>query len=165
MIKIDLTLITSIINFFILVWLMKRVLYKPVLKLLEERKHRIEEQLQEAQRKDQEAEKKKEEYQRLLAESKNEAQRILKSASQSGEALKEEIIAKAKIQAQEIIAQAQSQAQEEQTKMWHQLQGQVGGLSLELARKIVGELDEERTRRLLDHLLTQLDPSAMEESK
>lgn len=165
MINIDLTLVASILNFFILVWLMKRVLYKPVLKLLEERKQTIAEKLQEAEKKNQEAAEKKEEYQHLLAESKDEAREILKRAAQSGEALKQEIVAKAQVRAQEIIDQAQAQAQEEQTKMWHQLQGQVGRLSLELARKIVGELDGERYEKLMDSFISQLDPKAMEESK
>jgi F-type H+-transporting ATPase subunit b len=165
MINIDLTLVASIINFFVLVWLLQKVLYKPVVKLLEERKKNVEDKLAAAQRKEEQATAKEQEYQRHLVESKNEVQQALKRAARQGDAMKEEIIAQAQAKAQEIIARAQKQAQEEQLKMWHQFQEDLGRLALNLAKKVVGQLDEQHYQTMMDNLISQLDPSVLEEKQ
>lgn len=165
MVQIDLTLIASVINFFLLAWLLQRVLYKPVQNLLQERQKTIEEKLAAAAERERRAASKEEEYEQHLAESKKEAQKVLKSATQQGEALKQEILAKAKKQAAEIIAQAQRQAQEEQAQLWQHFRGEVGKVAIELAEKVVGELDEEHYQKLMDNIISQLDPNTLGEPK
>jgi len=53
------TVIAQIINFFILVWLLKRFLYKPILKAIDEREKKIASQLEDANAKEEKAEKEK----------------------------------------------------------------------------------------------------------
>ncbi|HEY4789048.1 MAG TPA: hypothetical protein VIH57_23530, partial [Bacteroidales bacterium] len=58
------TVAAQLINFLVLVWLLKRFLYKPVLKAIDEREKRIVMQLQEAENKKAEADREREEFQR-----------------------------------------------------------------------------------------------------
>ena len=74
-------------------------------------------------------------------------------------------MAKAKKQAAEIIAQAQRQAQEEQAQLWQHFRGEVGKVAIELAEKVVGELDEEHYQKLMDNIISQLDPNTLGEPK
>ena len=56
------TVIAQIINFFVLVWLLRRFLYKPVLKAIDERENKIASQLKDAQAKEAEAKKEQDEF-------------------------------------------------------------------------------------------------------
>jgi F-type H+-transporting ATPase subunit b len=57
------TVIAQILNFFILVWLLKRFLYKPILKAIDERESKISAQLEEAREKEAKGKKEQEEFQ------------------------------------------------------------------------------------------------------
>jgi len=56
------TLIAQVINFLVLMWLLKRYLYKPILKAIDERENKILEQLKDAEAKKTEAEKERDEF-------------------------------------------------------------------------------------------------------
>ncbi len=56
------TVIAQIINFFVLVWLLRRFLYKPVLKAIDERENKIASELMDAEAKETEAKKEQDEF-------------------------------------------------------------------------------------------------------
>jgi F-type H+-transporting ATPase subunit b len=56
------TVIAQIINFFVLVWLLRRFLYKPVLKAIDERENKIASELKDAKAKETEAKKEQAEF-------------------------------------------------------------------------------------------------------
>jgi F-type H+-transporting ATPase subunit b len=56
------TVIAQIINFFVLVWLLRRFLYKPVLKAIDERENKIASELKDAKAKEAEAKKEQAEF-------------------------------------------------------------------------------------------------------
>jgi len=97
------TVAAQLINFLVLVWLLKRFLYKPVLKAIDEREKRIVMQLQEAENKKAEADREREEFQRknnefdqlreglmtdAVNEAKNERQRLVEETRKEVEALR-----------------------------------------------------------------------------
>ncbi len=94
-------LAAQVVNFLILLFILKKFLYKPILKVLDDRKKRIEESLKNAE----EIEKKllltEEEKEKILAKTSLEAQKILDETKKEIEVMKEE----GKLQATEIAAQ------------------------------------------------------------
>ena len=62
------TVILEIINFLVLVWILKRFLYRPVLQVIEERRARIEATLAEAKEQQEAAERLQPQYENRLAE-------------------------------------------------------------------------------------------------
>jgi F-type H+-transporting ATPase subunit b len=70
------TFILELVNFLVLVWILKRFLYKPILQAIAERKERIEKNLADAKARQSEAEALEEQFQRRLAEWENEKERL-----------------------------------------------------------------------------------------
>jgi len=105
------TVIAQVINFFILVWLLKRFLYKPILKAIDERESKIEAQLKEAEVKKTEARKEQEDFQQkndtfdqekkdrmneVVAETVEERQNLMDQARTDAETLAKILTKKAK---------------------------------------------------------------------
>ena len=70
------TFILELVNFLVLVWILKRFLYKPILQAIAERKERIEKNLADAKARQSEAEALEEQFQRRLADWENEKERL-----------------------------------------------------------------------------------------
>ncbi|NOY15014.1 MAG: F0F1 ATP synthase subunit B [bacterium] len=98
-------LIGQIINIFVLVWLLNRFLYKPLLKIIDERNKKIKEGLELAKKNQQERQKIAELEKQKLAEAERRVMAIMQQAKQ--EAAK---------QAKQIIQQAQAKASQEAEK-------------------------------------------------
>jgi F-type H+-transporting ATPase subunit b len=109
------TVIMQMLNFFILVWLLKRFLYKPVLKAIDERESKIAAQLQEAEAKKEEATgeqeyfqqknftfnlEKKDRMDQVIAETAAERQKLLDQARTDAAALSKQLALAAKEQQQ-----------------------------------------------------------------
>jgi F-type H+-transporting ATPase subunit b len=93
------TVIAQVINFVVLVWLLKRFLYKPILNAIDEREKKIASRLDEAKTKKEEAEKEKEEFKH-----KNESFDLVKKESMN------EALASAKEQKDLLIEAARKEA-------------------------------------------------------
>ena len=70
------TFILEIVNFLVLVWILKRFLYRPILQAIEERKARIEKNLADAKARQVEAEALEQQFQKRLADWENEKQKL-----------------------------------------------------------------------------------------
>lgn len=103
-------LIFQVVNFAILLWLLKRFAYKPVMRILEARRLKIEESLATAERLESE-------------KTRLEAQRAASLASAEAEA--QAIVAQGKKQASELLAVAESRAQAEAERMRQQTRAQL----------------------------------------
>src|SRR5512143_3804889 len=83
-------LLAFIINFIILLALLGKFLYKPVLKMLDERGQKIRESMEQAEAIRRDYEQAKAEVQRQIEKGRQEGQAIIAQAVQRGEVLKEE---------------------------------------------------------------------------
>jgi len=95
--KVDwFTVVAQIINFLILVWLLKRFLYKPVLNAMKKREQRIADRLLEAQAKSRQAEEEKGKYLELQQEVRDSADRKMQEAKQQADAFRDKLLANVK---------------------------------------------------------------------
>jgi F-type H+-transporting ATPase subunit b len=90
------TVIAQVINFLILVYLLKRFLYKPVLKAIDDREKRIKGRLEEAEIQKKEAEEQHVKYDALTQELKSKEEALMEKATLEADAKKEELIRQAK---------------------------------------------------------------------
>ena len=97
----------QVVNFLILLFLLKKFAYKPILDMLDERKKSIEDAINNAETAKNEAEKMRKEYETRLAEAKQEAQEIMGKATKLGEEMKREIVENAQSEATKAIQKAQ----------------------------------------------------------
>src|SRR3989338_5763860 len=99
-------LLAQIVNFLIILFLLKKFFYKPIVKALEDRKKRIEESLTNAQSIEEKLQKTEEQSKQILDQAQTRAQVLINEAK--GEAQK--IADQATFEARQIIEQAKSEA-------------------------------------------------------
>lgn len=130
-------IVWAIINFLILVAILNKFLYKPVTKMLDERKNEVVSNLNKAEESKQEAEKLKDEYAEHLKNARSEAQEIITKANKLGEETKNEIVAQARAEAEKVSAKAQEEIRLEKTKALSELRDEVASLAVLAAGKII----------------------------
>ncbi len=148
-------LISQIVNFLILFAALYFLLWKRVLKMLDERKQRIAQGLADAEQARKDRERAEAEYQERIRQAEEEREEILAKAAREGEQAKEKILAEARSEAERIIAEARAEIERERQEMLAELRGQVATLAIAVSNKIIGEaLDEQRQRRLIDEFFS-----------
>ncbi|MBM3127682.1 MAG: F0F1 ATP synthase subunit B [Chloroflexi bacterium] len=151
-------LIAQIVNFGLLLFILSRLAYKPVLTALNTRKQKIQESLDYAESVKKQAAEQQKDFDLKLEEARRSAQAAAAVAAQAGEKEREVILAQAREDARKLIDQAKEQIEYERKQMLAELRQEVVQLSLLAAQKAVSQsLDEPAHRRLVTDFLAQTD--------
>jgi F-type H+-transporting ATPase subunit b len=149
-------LIAQLFNVILLVWLMTRFLYRPVLNMLNERTRRIQESLQEAERVKAQMADARKDYDAELAKARQEAAGILAQAQDRAKGQEQEIIAQARQEADRIRQEAREQSEREREQLLRDLKGQMAELVTLTASKVLGEELRSNHDRLIEESLASL---------
>jgi F-type H+-transporting ATPase subunit b len=149
-------LVVFIVNFIILLVLLRLFLYKPVMKVLDERAQRTKDAMELAEAIKKEYEQAKGEVQKQIERGRQEAQAIITQAMQVGERLKEESKQEAAKQAQVMIDRTRSELEAERDKIVGDLRREFVDISIAAAEKVIKEtLDREKHRKLIEETLQE----------
>ena len=147
-------LLAFVINFIILLVLLGKFLYKPVLKMLDERTQKVKESMEWAESIKRDYEQAKVEVQKQIEKGRQEAQAIIAQAVQKGEALKEEARKEASGQAKAIVEKARAELEAERDKMVEDLRKEFVSLLILASEKVIRQtLDKEKQSRLIEETL------------
>ncbi len=146
----------TIITFVILMVLLRKIAWKPILAMIDEREQAIQDSLNRAEEAQAEAEKQLRKYEKQLAEARQEAREILNESRESGEKIRDEIISEAQSQKQKIIEDARKQIEAEREKTVRELRDTVADVALAAASRILNrELTPERHSEIIEQSLEQ----------
>jgi F-type H+-transporting ATPase subunit b len=149
-------LLSQIVNFVILLVILQRFLYKPMLNMLQQRQERIRESMDYAERVRKEAERAQTDYEAKIEESRREAQAIIAQATQQAERVHEDIVAKARDEAREIKAKATEDLDYERKRIVAELRDQVAELAILAAGRVLGrELNDSTHREVVKDFLNE----------
>jgi F-type H+-transporting ATPase subunit b len=149
-------LVAQIVNFSFLLLLMRLFIYKPVLKMLDERRERIREGLSAAERGRETAAEANREAQAQIDAARTEGQAIVAQAQQVAQRLQEEGRAQAATQAEALLERARSEIQLERDGAIAELRKEFADLTISAAEKVIGQsLDRGAHQRLIDDALAQ----------
>jgi F-type H+-transporting ATPase subunit b len=149
-------LVAQIVNFSFLLLLMRLFIYKPVLKMLDERRERIREGLSAAERGRETAAEANREAQAQIDAARTEGQAIVAQAQQVAQRLQEEGRAQAATQAEALLERARSEIQLERDTAIAELRKEFADLTISAAEKVIGQsLDRGAHQRLIDDALAQ----------
>ncbi len=147
-------MLVSLANLVILFLLIKKFLYKPVKKMLENRQNTIEGDYAKANEAKQKALEDKKAYEDKLSEAHIEADGVIKSAVSIARARENEILEEAKQRADGIIRKAEEDATLELKKAEESIKQEIVGVGTLLAKKILEkEIDEEANKKLVDSFI------------
>lgn len=140
------TIIAQILNFLLLVWLLKRFLYKPILKAIDEREGKISAQIKDAEAKEELAQKEKDEFIQ-----KNE------TFDQQKKGLMEKAVAEINEEREKLFETAKNDAAKLRLKLEESLKETEESLNGDLAQKTQQEVFEIARKTLVDLASTSLE--------
>ena len=147
----------TIITFLILLTLLSKFAWKPLLNALEKREDEITNSLENAEKARKELERLTTEGDKIIAQARSEAQAIVSEGKKAADQLKESTLLKAKEEAVTNLEQAKEQIQVEKDKAIAEIKGEVVGLSLSIAEKLVKKnLNEEDNKSLINESLKHI---------
>ncbi len=157
MVNINATLIAQILNFLVLVFVLAKFAYKPLLGMMEERKNKIASDLEAAEKAKVDAETVKSEYAAKLADARQEAQGIIDNARKTAQAAHDKIMADTKAEQEQLIAAAKEAIALEKQKSLDDIRAQVISLSMIAAGKIVEQkLGSEEDKKLAGEIVDSI---------
>jgi F-type H+-transporting ATPase subunit b len=149
--------IWTIVTFLVLLALLAKFAWRPLLLALDTRQNSIRKSLDDAQQAKQELERLNSESAQIVARARQDADAIITQSRSDGERLREEIRQKARAEADLIVKNAERQIQMETSRALEQIRHEAVELSVMIASKIIQRnLTKEDNQRLIDDALRQV---------
>jgi len=147
MLNINGTLIAIVINFIILVYVLKYFLYEPVMKMLEERKLHVDKTLSEADAKIKSAEAFMEDGREAINKANSSAKNIIEEASGAAEKIKKESMTKAKKDIEEHKERAKEEIRQLKLEAKRSMVNEAARLSVIIAEKMIQKKMDRKTQK------------------
>lgn len=155
----------QIANFLILLYLLNRFLFKPVLARLDERGAKISKGLEDAEAAARDRELARAEREAAVAEARKEAAEMVARSTKLAEDTRNEIVAAARSEAEKVTQRAREEITAEKDKAMGELRSHVAELALAAASALVRqEMDGATQRRLVQDFLAEARPDTKAQS-
>lgn len=150
--------IVTLVSFLLLFWLIKRIAWKPLMSMLEEREKAINADLDKAAKDREISLQQRAETEEQLREARKNANEILNKAQIEGNVLHKSIIKEANEDAQRIRQQAQREIEAERVRALNNMRSEISELSISIAEKVIKrELNTSDQERLVDEFIQGLE--------
>lgn len=151
------TALFTLLNFLALFFVLKKFLFKPVLKMIQDRQQEIDDMYLDAGNAKSEAQALEAEYKEKLAVASQTGERIVKEAVARGQSREEEIVRKANEEASAILDKAAADIAMEKKKAVNDAKDEISELAVAIAEKVVGrELNQADQAKLVDSFINEL---------
>lgn len=152
------TLIFTLVNFFILVLILKHFFWEKVENVIQERQTDIDEQILKADEDLEKARMYLVKNEQILKKAKEEGKKITEKQKQKGDKIYQEIIDSAKVESSSIIERANLEVEREKEKAEYEIKKQAVELAVKLSTKALEEgIDEETHRKLISNFIAKVD--------
>ncbi len=149
-------LASQIINFTILLVLLYLLLYKPVLRMLDQRSQRIKESLEAAERARKESQRSGEEVQRALQEARVQGQQLIEEARKTSERMIADARSEAHRQGEEELQRARGAIEQERDEAIERVRREFSGLAILAAERVIHRsLDRKAHEDLIEQVLQE----------
>lgn len=158
MIDINATLILTILNFIILLVILRMILFKPLAKFLDERAQTIAESLRLAEENKKRSVEITAEKDAIIADSRKKASEIIEKAIANAHDEGREIVRKAREESQVVLATARKELIEEAGRVKRELRSEVSGMVVAIAEKVLSrEIRTEEHKKIIEDGLGMLE--------
>lgn len=153
-------LIIQLINTFLVFFILSKLLFKPVLGIIEAREKEIQSNLAEGERTKAEGEKFRKEYEEKLNSAKEQGQEIIKQATLRAEQKETEIIANAKEEASQLKEKASKDVEQERQKVMNEIKNEISNIAVLAASKVIEkDIDSNKHKELIDNFIKEVGES------
>ena len=166
MIEINATILAQIINFLLLVILLRAVAYKPVARLLQQRSDKIKGDLDKAEADRKAAEQTLEQYKAQLSDAHKKAQAIVDKANLTARQEHDAAVEETRREIERMKLAAQTEIENERNRAFDQMKSQIVSLSLAAAGKVVSKnIDTKENDKLVNDFISSLDKNMFADLK
>lgn len=166
MIEINATIIAQVLNFLILVAILRALAYEPVAKMLKQRSDKIQDSLDKAAADRKAAEQTLAQYKNQLADANRRAQEIVDRAELTARQERDALVAETKREIERMKQNAQAEIQNERNRAFEEMKSEIVTLSLQAAEKIVAKnLSSKENDKLVDDFIAGLNANMFEDVK
>ena len=157
--------IWSIVTFLVLLGLLYKFAFGPLMRLQKSRQDQIHQSIVDAENLRDEAQKLLAEYKQQLAQARSEADAIVDRARKAGEANKAEILEEARVQAEANLTKARQQIERDTNQALQKIREEAADLAITATAKVArSSMSQEDQLRLIKEAIDEIDLSSMSEN-
>lgn len=151
------TALFTLVNTVALFLVLKKFLFKPVMKMIEDRQKEIDDMYSEADKAKLQAAALQSEYENKLAAAAETSERMVKEAVERGQSREADILRQANAEADAILQKAAADIAQEKKKALNDAKNEIAGLAMDIAGKVVGRsLNGADQEKLVDQFIEEL---------
>lgn len=139
----------QLVNFLIVLLVLWRFAYKPVVAMIEAREEKIKKSVTDAEAIERRMKETERERADVLKAARVEAQKVVEKAEADANVRRDELAQKTKHEVEKIVAQGKAQIASERERMFAELRADVAGLAIAAAEKVLGKEIEKKTSQKL----------------
>ncbi|HRZ95161.1 MAG TPA: F0F1 ATP synthase subunit B [Candidatus Moranbacteria bacterium] len=144
-------LLAQFVNFAIVLFVLWKFAYKPILKTLNDRTKKIEKGVKDAETASKKLSEMTEKEKEVLVKARKEAQEIIKKSENEAKKNADGIVAQAKQQNEKMIADAKKMIDQEKEKMLGEVKSEIAGLVVSATEKVIHEkMDSQKDKELIE---------------
>lgn len=156
-ISLDKSLIIQAVNFIILLVLLTKLLYKPLMKKMDERTQAIQKSLDEAQAARAEAQKERDEFAAKIQAAHGEAQAIRADALKEAAEEQRRLVDAAKAEAARLVTNARQELEQDVRRARQELRQEVADLAIAVSQQLIKKsLNDSEHRRIVDDAIARM---------
>lgn len=150
-------IIWQILIFVILLFVLKKIAWKPMLTALNSREEGIKDSIEQAKNLRKEAEALVDEHKKNLSEANAQSMKIINDAKEVANKMRDDIIQKSQEESRRIVEQARAEIKQEKESAMSDLRSEVSDLAIKAAEKILKEnLDETKQKKIVDDFISRI---------
>jgi len=147
----------TVITFLLLLFVLKKMAWKPILNSLNERENFIKESVEKAETAKKEAEVLLEQNKQNIAKAEQEAQKVIAQGREYAESLKSQIIEESKKEAKKMIDNATLEIERKNVEAFNTLKDEVASIAIQAAEKILrSNLDKNSQEKIVNDFINDL---------
>ena len=151
------TIFWTIITFILLLLILRKFAWKPILKTLDDRENKIKVALYQTEQDQKEAKKLLAEQKELLEKAKKESMQIINDSNKGAEAARKELLEQARIEADHLLERAKQEIELSKEAAIEEVKKYTTDIAILAAQKVVGEsLSEQQHLNLVDKYVKEL---------
>ena len=150
-------IIWTIIIFILLLILLRKIAWGPLIKALNNREESIKNSIENAEKLNKEAQELIEQNKKNLAEANAKSMSIINEAKGMADKVREELMSKANEDAKKMVEQAKLEIEQQKNSAMDELKDKISDIAIEAAEKIISDtLDKDKQKKIVDEFLTQV---------
>ena len=158
-------LITQIVGFLILLFLLNRFMFKPIFGILDQRQANIKATYDQLDADRARMDEMRSDYERRLNGIEAESREQIQAAVKDGQTLRDNLVADARQQVETIIEQGRNDLERERQAAFLEMRGQIVAIAMAAAGKVVGEnLNDARQTKMVDDFIGSVGIGAVSDS-